>query len=354
MEFNRRLFLGTLAAGYGALRFASSSTALASNANLANETAAAQPSVAGPRMVTAASKFLQSLTDEQRALVQFAYDDPERLNWHFIPKPRKGIKLRALTGPARKAAFALLKSGLTETGYDQAIKIMSLEEVLFLYEAGDREKRRERRDPEQYHFSIFGTPGMGAWGYRIEGHHLSLNYALDGDRIVATTPEFYGCNPATMESVPGRVLRVLGNEEDFARQAITLASESGRAKATISQEPPKDVAGPGAPQPVVEAPVGVLLPELGTESVEKVRALVGEYLANMPEEVAQRRLAEIERSGWDQIHFAWWGGIKQYQPHHYRVQGPTFIIEYNNTQDGANHIHSMWRDVRGDFGKSLT
>ncbi|MBA4031633.1 MAG: hypothetical protein C0478_12190 [Planctomyces sp.] len=346
MEFNRRLFLGAMAVGLGASRFSSSKL-------WAKETAAAQPAVAGPKVVAAAGKFLQSLSDEQRGLVQFSFDAPERLNWHFIPKPRKGIKLRALTGPARKSAFALMKSGLTETGYDQAVKIMSLEEVLFLYEAGDREKRRERRDPEQYYFSVFGTPGMGLWGWRVEGHHLSLNYTLDGEKIIASTPEFYGCNPATMESAPGRILRVLGNEEDFARSAVTKASEATRAKLIVSSEAPKDVAGPGAPQPVVEAPAGLTLPDLGTESATQVRALIGEYLANMPEEVAQARLAEIERGGWENVHFAWWGGLDRYQPHHYRVQGPTFVIEYNNTQDGANHIHSMWRDVRGDFGKSI-
>jgi len=177
----------------------------------------------GKAMLQAAQKFRSTLSREQLARASFGFDDAERLNWHFIPRERKGLPLRELEGESLKVAQALIASGLSQAGYEQALSIMSLEEVLYLLEAGDRTERRERRNPGKYYISIFGTPSeTGKWGWRVEGHHISLNYTLDRGDVVSSTPEFFGANPAFIDAGPDRVIRPLGTEEDLARCALPI------------------------------------------------------------------------------------------------------------------------------------
>ncbi|MEO2030614.1 MAG: DUF3500 domain-containing protein, partial [Planctomycetaceae bacterium] len=175
----------------------------------------------GSKMIEAAKAFQSTLSKSEMKKASFAYNDKERLNWHFIPRVRKGLPLKELEGAALKSAHRLIASGLSEVGYDQAINVMSLEELLFLLEGGDRATRRDKRDPQKYYISLFGKPGpSGTWGWRVEGHHLSLNYSITDGKLVSTTPEFFGANPGTVNAGPGRRIRVLGTEEDLARQIL--------------------------------------------------------------------------------------------------------------------------------------
>ncbi|RMG40997.1 MAG: DUF3500 domain-containing protein [Planctomycetota bacterium] len=305
-------------------------------------------------MARAANAFLMTLGDAERERATFGFDDPERLNWHFIPRPRKGLPLRDMSRAAERAAHRLIATGLSEIGYDQALKVMSLEEVLYLLEGGDREQRRERRDPRKYYISIFGTPSeRGTWGWRVEGHHLSLNYTIRDGVLISTTPEFFGANPSRIDAGPGRTVRVLGPEEDLARALLRSLSEPQRERAWVSREAPDDLRGGGKPQPETSPPVGIPAADMTPPQRQLLRQLLTEYLANMPDPVAEQRRAAINRAGPENIYFAWWGSDQPNQRHYYRVQGPTFLIEFNNTQNSANHVHSMWRNMAGDFGIPL-
>lgn len=308
----------------------------------------------GTAMTRAVQHFLKTLNDAERKQASFAYDDEERLNWHFIPRERRGLPLKDLHGDARAAAYELIASGLSEAGYSQALNVMSLEEVLYLLEGGNREERRARRDPLKYYISVFGRPDQsGTWGWRCEGHHLSLNYSIQDGKVVASTPEFFGANPGLIDAGPGREIRVLGTEEDLARQILKLCSPEQRRAAYIDATAPDDLRGGGEAQPPTTAPVGLAAKEMSADQRKLLAELLSEYLQNMPADVEQERRARIQAGGMDGIHFAWWGGTERNEPHYYRVQGTTFLIEYNNTQNSANHVHSMWRNLAGDFNVAL-
>tara|TARA_B100000029_G_scaffold497280_1_gene564705 strand:+ start:364 stop:1386 length:1023 start_codon:yes stop_codon:yes gene_type:complete len=309
-----------------------------------------KPVESASAMTAACARFLTTLDENQAAQCSFAFKDKERLNWHFIPRVRKGLPIKDLEGAPLRAALALLRSGLSEAGYDQALNVMSLEEVLYLLEGGDRQTRRDRRDPRKYYISVFGKPGpRGSWGWRFEGHHLSLNYTFVDGKLASTTPEFYGANPGTINSGPGRQIRVLGPEEDIARSILIGCNDAQEAAAWRSKEAPDDLRGGGVAQPDTTAPVGLPVSKMSTGQKKLMQTLLTEYLKNMPADVEKQRRAEINKAGIEKIYFAWWGSAKKNERHYYRVQGPTFLIEYNNTQQSANHVHSIWRNLAGDF-----
>lgn len=302
------------------------------------------------RMAEAAAGFLESLTEAQRAAATFDFNDEERLNWHYIPRERRGLPLRSLEGVPLQKALALLQTGLSEAGYDQALNVMSLEEVLYLLEGGAREERRAKRDPQKYYFSVFGTPSTdGTWGWRVEGHHLSLNYTIVDGELVSTTPEFFGANPGFIDAGPGREIRVLGPEEDIARQILKQCSASQVERCWLSKEAPDDIRSVGTRQPSTDAPVGLPVADMSADQKSLMAELLNEYLQNMPEDVVARRRDRIRKAGMENIYFAWWGSSERNERHAYRVQGPTFLIEYNNTQNSANHVHAIWRNTEGDF-----
>lgn len=312
------------------------------------------PAPSGVKITSAAQSFLKTLNDDQRRRCIFAYDSDERLNWHYIPRPRKGIPLRDLEGDARKAAHALIRSSLSEAGYDQALNVMSLEEILYLLEGGDREKRRANRDPGKYYISIFGKPAMkGTWGWRLEGHHVSLNYTITDGRVVASTPEFFGANPALVDAGPKRKIRVLGPEEDIARQILLLCNAEQAKTMHISPQAPNDIRSRGTKQPETTPPVGLPVARMSKAQKKLMSRLLAEYLKNMPADVERERRSKIDKAGVEKIHIAWWGDKRPNKRHAYRVQGPTFLIEYNNTQNDANHLHTVWRDMSGDFNLPL-
>ena len=300
-------------------------------------------------MTESATRLLASLSPEQRAKATFSFDDAERVNWFFVPIERKGLPLREMNPYQRHLASALLNAGLSQSGYIKAVTIMSLEDVLKVMEKDSG----ERRNPEKYYFSIFGTPSdAGAWGYRVEGHHLSQNYTIVNGHVV-DAPSFFGDNPAEVREGPRTGLRVLTNEEDLGRALVTSLDADQRKTAIVDQKAPNDILTSNSRQAALKGLAsGLSAAKMTAAQIAKLNALLDEYTGNMPEQVAQARQEQVKRAG-KNIFFAWAGGVNKGDPHYYRIQSPSFLIEYDNTQDGANHIHSVWRDFSGDFGGDL-
>lgn len=315
-----------------------------------DKTAAAASETPGLDMEVAANRLLESLDYSQKQKIQYAYDSEERLNWHFIPRDRNGVGLWDLTGATRKAADELVKAGLSAAGYEKTLQVRSLEEVLYLFEEGEEAYRRDRRNPHRYYITIFGSPASkGIWGWRFEGHHLSLNFSIRDGKIVSSTPEFFGANPGLIDAGPGRSLRVLGRREDLARDILKACDDQQKSKMWISKEAPDDIRGGGVAQPIFSEAVGLRYADMSVEQQSLLKELIGEYLSAMPATVVRDRMNAITTDGMDDIRIAWWGEPERNQRHHYVVQGKSFIIEYNNTQNQANHVHAMWRNLAGDF-----
>lgn len=308
-------------------------------------------------MTVAGGKFLATLTPEQKAVALMKYDDPARLDWHFIPKAtRKGLQVKDMNEEQRKAAHALLTSALSQLGAEKAHTIMTLESILHALEEG---KRVNIRDPHRYFVTLFGEPKLDTkWGLSIEGHHLSLNFVVQDGKIVSSTPTFFGANPAEVKSSvgvgPKPGTRVLKLEETLAFDLLNSLDEQQKKAAVISTEAPKEIRAAGEAQPPTTAPEGLAADKLTDAQRKTLRSLVETYAANMPKEVADARLNAIKEAGIDKIRFAWFGASQPGVGHYYRVEGPTFLIEFVNVQpdaagNPANHIHSVWRDVAGDF-----
>ncbi|QEH34390.1 hypothetical protein OJF2_29290 [Aquisphaera giovannonii] len=300
----------------------------------------------GTRMATAAGRFVGALGKEQAAKAVFPYDSPERLNWHFIPRDRKGIPIKELTPAQRALAFGLIATGTGGGGYLKATTIMSLEQVLLELEKG----RGPVRDPERYFLTIFGTPSdTGKWGWRVEGHHLSLNFAIEDGKVVGATPTFFGSNPAEVREGPRQGVRTLADREDTALRLVQALDGNQQKTAIVAPEAPRDIRAANTPQPPADAAPGIAYDALNADQKGYLRALIDAYSSDMPDEVAKSWLDEIRRANPEGIRFAWYGPADRTRPHAYRVQGPTFLIEFNNTQNNANHIHSVWRNMLGDF-----
>jgi hypothetical protein len=301
----------------------------------------------GSRMAQSASRFLASLSRAQADKATIAYESLERLNWHFIPRGRKGLPIKELSPEQRALAFALIQSGLAGSGFLKATTIMSLEQILKELEKGTGPVR----DPELYYVSIFGEPSdRGKWAWRVEGHHLSLNFALEDGKIIAATPVFFGSNPAEVRTGPRQGLRTLADREDRALRLLQALNESQRKAAIFAEKAPSEIRAANTPQPPTDESVGIAYADLNEDQKAMLRSLVETYGEDMPAEVAKAWFDEIGRAGNEFVRFAWAGPADRTQPHAYRVQGPTFLIEFNNTQNGANHIHSVWRNMLGDFG----
>jgi hypothetical protein len=300
-------------------------------------------------MADAARNFLASLTTEQAAKAVIPFNDDERMNWHFIPRARKGLPLREMTPPQKHLAHALLSAGLSQQGYIKATTIMSLEDILRVMEndSGDR------RNPEGYYFTIFGEPsGKGVWGYRVEGHHLALNFAVVNGKVQGS-PNYLGANPAEVRQGPRKGLRPLAREEDLARDLLTALDSSQKAVAIVDKTAYKDILTGASRKAALEGqPNGLPAAKMNAKQRQMLEAVMAEYAKNMPEQIAEHRMNQIKKAGTN-LYFAWAGVENRGGPHYYRVQAPTFLIEFDNTQNDANHIHSVWRDYQGDFGLDL-
>jgi hypothetical protein len=310
----------------------------------------------GVKMTRAAKAFLDSLSAGQKAKVSLAFDDKERLNWHFVPlqdgqkrSTRKGLPLEAMSDEQKETARDLLRAGTSGDGYSSATTIMSLEAILKELERGSGPVR----NPGWYFFTIFGEPSnTGKWGWRLEGHHLSLNFVIDAGRVVAATPAFFGANPATVLAGPHKGKRTLANVDDLARYLFRTLDDQQKKSAHQDQEFPEIEA---SNSPHVGAPRGLSAAKMSDSQRGVLLRLLQAYLDRMPPDVAEAQLAAVRQAGVERIHFAFAGGLETGQPHTYRIQGPTFVVQFLNVQadsarNPANHIHSAWRDINGDFG----
>ncbi|MGH9321708.1 MAG: DUF3500 domain-containing protein [Vicinamibacteria bacterium] len=296
-------------------------------------------------MAEGAGQFLRSLTPELKGQASLPFEGDERFNWHYIPRDRKGLSYKAMTPAQSKLADSLMATGLSHAGMRKALDIMYLDQILF-----EREQRAIR-DPELYFISIFGEPGSaGPWGWRVEGHHLSLNFTLEDGRVVSTSPAFLGANPAIVKGGAQDGMRVLASEEILGREFLHTFAEKDRVRVLIEAEAPRDIVTESSRRAEIGKPAGVAYARMSPDQKKAVVQIVGFYANRMRPDIAEVEMKRIQEAGLEQIHFAWAGGANPGDPHYYRLHGPTFLIEYDNTQNEANHIHTVWRDLEDDFG----
>jgi hypothetical protein len=310
-------------------------------------------------MAAAANKWLSSLTPEQRQQAALPFEGEERTRWNFIPNemfPRKGLQIKTMTDAQRALAHDLMKAGLSQRGYTTATDIMALEEILQGIETPTGgAARRFARDPLEYYVTVLGTPGpKGAWGWRLEGHHVSVRFIVQDGSSVASSPTFFGSNPAEVRvEGPKKGFRALGPEEDAARALLASLDDAQKATAIITATAPNEMLTNAKVQIDPLTPTGVMASAMKPNQQDLLMKLVEVYTGYMEADTASERLARIKAAGHDKIGFVWAGETEKGKRHYYRVQGPTFLIEYDNSQNDGNHIHSVWRDFAGDFGRDL-
>lgn len=315
----------------------------------------------------AAKRYVETLSAEQKSIAVLEFQDKKRLEWHFIPmETRKGLPLRDMNESQRTAAIAILRQVLSPVGFQRTIEIMDYEAILLELEGPTAVKRR---DYTKYYFTLFGQPSeSAAWGLSVEGHHLSINYTFEKGAIVDSTPQFFGVNPAglrkdfktpditkaggSVEFKKGK--RLLAAEEDAGFELLKSLNAKQLTQAVYDKECPDDIQWAGVPQPQLAAKVGIAAKELDAQQQKKLMAILDAFAGHMPNEVIKQRMDLIKTAGVDQIYFGWAGATVLQDQHFFRVQGPTFIVEFCNFQKDpegniANHIHSIWRDMTGDF-----
>jgi hypothetical protein len=335
------------------------------------------------RMGEAAANFLAALAPDQKAktIIPFG-EEARRTFWHYTPIEREGLPLSEMDRPQQQLAQKLVATGLSHAGFVVASTIMGLETTLDAKENWTRPL--PGRDSRLYHVRIFGAPhAKDPWGWSFEGHHISLNYTLVDGRIVAPTPTFFGANPAESPLGGASKLRPLAGIEDLARELVHMLDEEQRAYAVIAAAAPPDIVLTNRPYAVagtllasqheldnwrkahgvrddeVDAlrysatPQGISSVSLNPEQQEILIALVGEYIQRMPDELADIEMMKVRHERATPLHFAWAGGFERGQGHYYRIQSDRFLVEYDNTQNDANHIHSVWRDPNNDFGADI-
>lgn len=300
-------------------------------------TAASAP-LAGA-MTEAAAQWVAALDEAARARAVYAFNDAERTRWHWTTPsnfPRNGLPLRDMTADQRDRALGLLQTGVSGSGFQKALNIISLQNDL-------------GNDPELYYVTVFGTPGSAEpWGWRFEGHHLSRHYTLVGDQVTLM-PFFLGAWP----TVSRAGLKAMEREEWAARELVSALEGTARSTAIFQPNTLTRHLTQNAPTVEPLDQVGVPFGDLNADRQALITEIVRAYLSTLPADVAAQQLARVAAAGWENIRFGWAGPIEPRRPHYYRLQGPAFLLEHDNSRNGGTHIHSVWRDFSEDFGRHL-
>lgn len=309
---------------------------------------AAATAAAVADMAAAARNLLATLDEAQRAKTFFPLTDDERLNWHFVPMDRKGIPLTELRPDQDHLVYGLLGSALSAEGWRKTSTIMSLEKVLF-----DFENSSPKRNPEKYYLAVFGQPKSGQpWGWRFEGHHLSLNFTITADATVALTPSFMGANPGEIKDGPRAGLRALADEEDLALELARSLTPEQQKSALLPGEAPAELLSNQERRVQPLQPAGLPAKELSETQRALLWQVIGEYVDRFRPDLTSAAKTSLQKDGGN-LTFAWAGSTETGAGHYYRIQSPQFLFEYDNTQNNARHPHAVWRDFNGDFGMDL-
>ena len=291
--------------------------------------------------------FLDTLSAEQRAKAVFPFEDEERLNWHYFPKDRAGISIKELNIEQRDALAGLIEVALSEKGYSKVEAIRELETVLFDLSGG----KDQARDPERYYLSVFGEPSAeGDWGLRYEGHHLSLNWTILGGIIESFSPQFLGTNPGEVREGVHNGMRALAEEEGLARELVKSFSAEQRVQAVASDIAPPEILTGADREAKFQDAAGLRYADMTEAQRGLFMRLIAVFAGVQADAVASETMRHVTEDGLDEVRFVWMGGIEKGEGHYYRIQGGAFLVEYDNTQNQANHVHTVWREPQGDFG----
>ncbi len=302
-------------------------------------------------ITASAIRFLRILSEAQKAKAQFALEDEERTNWHYVPIARKGIPLKEMTTAQQQAALDLLHSALSDMGYTKATSIMQLEKVL--KEIEKRAADDDHRDPEKYFISIFGNPAVDSiWAWRFEGHHVAFNFSSKNNQLVSATPGFLGSNPAIVLSGHEKGKQILKDESELGFTLLHALDPKQLERALISVTAPAEILTGDSRKAMISDQKGIRYDELNREQQKLFMQLLAIYIHRYTRLFAMEMMHDIESAGLNNLRFAWAGDQQPGpgHPHYYRIQGPTIIIEYDNIQNNANHIHTVIRDLKNDFG----
>ena len=299
-----------------------------------------------PMAMEAANKFLSSLTADQKSKASKTFSDDYRTKWNYVPISREGIHLGDLTPEQAELATALLKTSLSDAGMKRVETIKGLEDVLKA-----QENNNPGRDKRLYTFTFFGEPTMqGKWGWRYEGHHVSLNFTYNNGALISSTPQFFGSNPAEVRTGPQKGLRALPQEDDLGFAMLNSLTDDQKAKAILTTNAPGDIVTTNTRKAAIQSNAGLAYKDLTSSQKASLMKLLRVYAESQTPPEAKRRWGRVEN---DSIVFAWMGGTKPGTGHYYRIQGSKVLVEFDNTQHDANHIHSVWRDFDGDFGEDV-
>jgi hypothetical protein len=298
-----------------------------------------------------ARTFINSLNSQQKGEAVFAFDNINRYDWHYFPassRQRNGIPMKDLNTDQKEKLIALLQKFLSKEGYNRTRSIMDLEYIL-----QELQPNNPNRIPENYLVAFYGTPASNSeWGWKFSGHHVALNFTVIHDTI-AFAPFFFGADPAIVRHGPTKGFRAIKLEEDLGLELINSLTTEQKQKAIFQTRPFNDIVSSASKQVTPLKPVGLLVSEMSAVQYEVIKKLIRSYLSSMPSAIAEMRMKNIAKEDMDSVRFGWAGEIESNKPHYYRIQGKTFLIEFDNAEDNGNHIHLVWRDFNGDFGTDL-